>query len=167
MKYELQMWVNAFLKGIPGKTGCFFRNLLLPYKQGKNVTVWDHTHIDSPSKLSMGNHVSINRNCVLNAGGGIEIGNDVLIGPNVTIYSQNHNILDSSKPIREQGYTTKRVIIKSNVWIASNVTILPGVIIGENCVIGANSLVNKSIPANSLVAGNPAVVLKRLYTHND
>lgn len=163
MKYELQMWVNAFLKGIPGYTGCFLRNLFLPYKQGKNVTIWEHTHIDSPSKLKMGNHVSINRNCVLNSGGGIEIGDDVLIGPSVIIYSQNHNFSDASKLIREQGYTTQKVIINNNVWIASNVTILPGVEIGENTVIGANSLVNKSIPANSLAVGNPAKVIRQIY----
>ena len=162
MKYELQLWFNAFLKAIPGKIGCWFRNIFLPYKNGKNVTVWAYTHIDSPSKLTIGNNVSINRNCVLHAGGEIEIGDDVLIGPKVIIYSQNHNYEDTSKLIREQGYTTAKVTIKRNVWVAANVTILPGVTIEENCVIGANSLVNKSVAKNSLVAGNPARVIREL-----
>jgi len=162
MIYELQLWIYAFLKAIPGKTGCFVRNLLLPYKNGKRVRIWSHTHIDSPSKLTLGNDVSINRYGVINAGGGITIGNDVLIGPKVTIYSQNHNFEDSSKLIREQGYTTAEVKIGNNVWIAANVTILPGVVIEDNCVIGANSVVNKSVKRNSLIAGNPAKLIREI-----
>ncbi len=162
MIYEIKLWINAILKGIPGKTGCFFRNLFLPYKNGKNVTVWANTHIDSPSKLSIGNNVSINRNCVINAGGEVEIGNDVLIGPNVTIYSQNHNFNKKNVLFRLQGYTTKKTTIKNNIWIASNVTILPGVTIEDNCVIGANSLVNKDIPKNSLAVGNPVRIIKKI-----
>lgn len=162
MKYELQLWIYGLLKAIPGKIGCSLRNALLPYKNGSNVTIWDHTHIDSPSKLTVGNNVSINRYGILNAGGEIEIGNDVLIGPRVTIYSQNHNFKDTSVLIRNQGYTTVKVIIKDNVWIAANVTILPGVTIEENCVVAANTLVNKSIAKNSLVAGNPGRVIKTL-----
>ena len=97
MIYEIQLWVFSFLKAIPGRIGCRLRNVLLPYKNGSKVLVWSHTHIDSPSKLTLGNNVSINRECVLHAGGEIEIGNDVLIGPGVTIYSQNHNFEDTSK----------------------------------------------------------------------
>jgi len=162
MKYELQLWVYAFLKAIPGKIGCFIRNLLLPYKNGKNVTIWDHTHIDSHSKLTVGNNVSINRYGILNAGGGISIGNDVLIGPRVTIYSQNHNFEDTTELIRRQGYTKAQVKIGNNVWIAANVTILPGVTIEENSVIAANSVVNKDVAKNTLVAGVPARVIKEL-----
>ena len=162
MKYELQLWLLSFLKAIPGSIGCRIRNLLLPYAHGKNVTIWDHTHIDSPSKLKIGNNVSINRGCVLHAGGAIEIGNDVLIGPNVTIYSQNHNFENTTIPINQQGYTTKKVSIGNNVWIASNVTILPGVTIANNCVIGANTLVTKNIEENSVVVGNPCKVIKKI-----
>lgn len=161
MIYEIQLWILSFLKAIPGRIGCALRNLLLPYKNGKKVSIWDHTHIDSPSKLKIGNNVSINRHCTLHAGGEIEIGNDVLIGPNVTIYSQNHSFENHDMPIYKQGYTCKKVTIGNNVWIASNATILPGVTIEDNCVIGANTLVNKNIKKGSLVVGNPCRVIKK------
>ncbi len=161
MLYEIQMWILSFLKLIPGNIGCAVRNTFLPYKHGKGVTIWDHTHIDSPSKLTLGNNVSINRGCVLHAGGGITMGNDVLIGPNVTIYSQNHNFDSNDIPIYKQGYTLNEVIIGNNVWIASNATILPGVSIGDNVVVGANTLVNKNIENGSLVVGNPCRIIKR------
>jgi len=164
--YECQLWLNAILKAIPGEIGCHIRNFILPYKNGKNVKIWAHTHIDSPSKLIVGNNVSINRHGILNAGGGIEIGNDVLIGPNVTIYSQNHNFNNPDRLIREQGYSVNKVTIENNVWIASNVTILPGITIGENTVIAANTLVNKNIESNSLIAGNPARTIRKITKTN-
>lgn len=160
--FELKLWINAILKGIPGRIGCRIRNLLLPYNYGSNVTIWENTHIDYPSRLIVGNHVSINRNCVLNASGSIKIGNDVLIGPNVIIYSQNHNYKKKDIPIRLQGYTRKEVVIGDNVWIGANTIILPGVTIGRNSIVGANSLVNKDVPENTLVAGNPSRVIKSL-----
>jgi maltose O-acetyltransferase len=162
VKYEFILWINEILKIIPGQIGCKIRNVFLPYKNGKKVKVWNYCHIDSPSKLIIGSHVSINRGCIINAGGNVVIGNDVLIGPKVIIYSQNHQYKDCNKLIREQGYTLNKVTIGNNVWIASGVTILPGVSIGDNCVIGANSVITKSIPSNSLVVGNPGKVMKKL-----
>ncbi len=162
MMFEIKLWINAIIKGVPGRTGCRLRNFLLPYKYGSNVTIWANTHIDFPSKLIVGNNVSINRNCVLNASGYIEIGNDVLIGPNVIIYSQNHNYKKKDIPIRLQGYSMKKVLIEDNVWIGANTIVLPGVTIGSNSIIGANSLVNKNVPKNTLVGGNPARVIKSL-----
>ena len=161
MIYEIQLWVFSFLKAIPGRIGCGLRNVLLPYKNGAKVLIWSHTHIDSPSKLTLGNNVSINRGCVLHAGGEIEIGNDVLIGPGVTIYSQNHNFEDTSMPIVAQGYTCKKVTIGKNVWIGEYVAILPGITIGDGAIIGAMSVVSRDIPANSIAVGSPARVIKK------
>ena len=86
VRYELIMWVQNLIKIIPGRIGCIIRNVLLPYKNGKNVTIWDGTHIDSPSKLEIGDNVSINRRSVIHAGGGVKIADNVLIGPGVVVY---------------------------------------------------------------------------------
>ena len=160
MRYELIMWWMAFLKIIPGKIGCTIRNIGIPYKNGANVKVWNGVQIDSPAKLTIGKNVSINRNCILHAGGSIEIGNDVLIGPNVVIYSQNHNFKEQNILIRKQGYTVKKVSIGNNVWLASNTMVLPGVSICSNVVIGAQSLVSKSIEKPGVYAGNPLRFIK-------
>jgi len=160
IRYEIILWYSALLKSIPGKLGCILRNILLPYQKGINVTIWDHVQIDSPSKLKIGNNVSVNRGCILHAGGEIEIGNDVLIGPAVIIYSQNHSYRDLSKKIINQGYNTKKVNIGSNVWIAANAIILPGVTIGEGAVVAAGSVVTKDVDPNTIVGGNPAIFIK-------
>lgn len=162
LRYEIILWYNGFLKLIPGQIGCKLRNLFLPYKQGYSVKIWDFVHIDSPSNLKIGDNVSINRGCVINAAGGVCIGNDTLIGPNVTIYSQNHNFKNTNILIREQGYNRAKVIIGNNVWLASNVTILPGVKISDGIVVAANTLVNKDITEKGIYAGIPAKLTKKI-----
>ena len=159
-RYELIMWLQHLLKLIPGKIGCITRNFFLPYKNGVNVTVWDGTHIDSPSKLKIGDNVSINRGSLIHAGGGVEIANNVLIGPGVVIYSQNHNFHQKDININLQGYNTDAVIINENVWIGARSIILAGVTIGPNSIIGAGSVVKKDVEANTIVAGNPAKFIR-------
>lgn len=155
IKYELILWYNAILKALPGNIGCWIRIRSLPIKAGKGVKIWDDVHIDSPSKLSLGNNVSINRGTVINCGGNVIIGDDVLIGPKVTIYSQNHNFEFNGININKQGYSLKEVVIGNNVWIAANSIILPGVSISNNVVIGAGSVVTKSISEEGVYFGNP------------
>lgn len=161
IRYEIILWYSSFLKAIPGRLGCLIRNILLPYVNGKDVTVWEHVQIDSPSKLTIGNNVSINRGCILHAGGGLEIGNDVLIGPGVVIYSQNHSYRSLNTEIYKQGYETKKVVIGNNVWIAANVILLPGVKIYYGAIIAAGSVVTKDVESNTIVGGNPAIFIKK------
>lgn len=160
IRYEIIMWSQHLLKFIPGKIGCFFRKHLLPFKSGSSSFVWDSVHIDSPSKLIIGNNVSINRGCILNAAGEISILDDVLIGPEVIIYSQNHIYKSLEIKINEQGYIKSSVLIKENVWIGARSIILPGVKIGCNSIIGAGSIVTKDVPPNCIFAGNPARLIK-------
>ena len=92
------------------------------------------------------------------------------IGKNVTI-SNNVNIYTHSQPPTTLakfgiGYFEKRVEIKSNVYIGSNVTILPGTTINNYSVVGAGSIVTKDVPSYSIVAGNPAVIIRSLTPFN-
>ena len=160
VKYELILWYSSFLKLIPGRIGCFVRNLFLPYNNGENVKVWEYVQIDSPSKLTIGNNVSINRGSIIHAGGEVEIGDDVLVGPGVIIYSQNHIYNAKNIKISEQGYETKKVKIYNNVWIGANSIILPGVQIESGAVVAAGSVVTKNVMSNTVVGGNPASLIK-------
>lgn len=160
MKYELILWLSKIINAIPGRIGCCIRNSLLPYKHGINVRFWEGGHIDSPSKLRIGNNVSINRRCTINAGGGVTIGDNTLIGPGVVIYSQNHRYEKRDLLINSQGYVLKSVTIEDNVWIAANSIILPGVTIGRGSVIGSGSVVTRDVPSYSVVAGSPAKVIR-------
>lgn len=110
--------------------------------------------------ITIGNRTGISARVYLAGQGGITIGNDVIFGPNVQVFSENHIYSNSEKTIKEQGVTKKPVIIGNNCWIGAGATILAGVMIGDGSVIAAGSVVTKSVPANSIVAGVPAKVLK-------
>lgn len=111
------------------------------------------------SKVELGNYSGIGIRASI--GGTCIIGDDVMMGPNCTIYTRNHETSDISRPMRGQGFEEERpVFIGNDVWIGGNVTILPGVKIGNHCIIGACSVVTKDIPDWAVAAGNPAVVKK-------
>ena len=121
------------------------------------------------SKISIGNRVVVRPGSFLFAdpaidGGSIEIENDVLLGPGIYMYTNNHNYADRRIPIIDQGHHVgtylDSICIKSGAWIGANVVLLPGVTIGANSVVGAGSVVTKSVPPGVVVAGNPARVIK-------
>lgn len=109
--------------------------------------------------LELGYKSGIGKNCKI--ADGVVIGNFVLMGPNVVIHTTNHEYLNKNEKIMEQGYRkAKQVFIYDDVWIGENVIILPGVNIGQGAVIGAGSVVTKNVEEYSVVAGNPAKVIK-------
>lgn len=109
--------------------------------------------------VSLGDFSGIGINAKI--GGKCTIGRYVMMGPNCTIYSRNHEFSDIAKPMMEQGYSEdKEVIIGDDVWIGGDVTILPGVKIGSHSIIGACSVVTKDVPEYAIVAGNPAQIKK-------
>ncbi|WP_396956736.1 acyltransferase [Nitrosomonas sp.] len=153
------MWLYAFINLVPGRAGCWIRSKIIPARIGPGSLIWDHVQIDSAKKLTIGKNTSINRGCILHAGGGIEIGDDVLIGPRVVIYSQNHKYHDLSTIISRQGYCKRTVKIKDDVWIGACAIILPGVTLEKGCVVGAGAVVTKDIGAYEVVVGNPAKLI--------
>ena len=102
----------------------------------------------------------INHHCTIGDGGMVKIGNHVIIGPNVSIYTAKHP-LEPTK--RLQGWqSVQNITIEDNVWIGGSCVILAGITIGKNTVIGAGSVVTKNIPSNVVAYGNPCQVVKEL-----
>ncbi len=90
----------------------------------------------------------------------VRIGDNVFIGPNVSIYTACHPLDAASRNTLVEW--AEPVNIGNNVWIGGSATILPGVTIGDNVVIGAGTVVTKDIPANVVAAGNPARIIKKI-----
>ncbi len=112
-------------------------------------------------RLTIGNNVGIAANAFISVRGNVEIGDDTIIGPNVSIFSENHVFEDKNIPIRLQGSSRKGVKIGKDCWIGSGVVILDGVTIGDGCVIAAGAVVNKDIPEYSVAGGVPAKTIKK------
>lgn len=110
--------------------------------------------------ISIGSGTGINAGAYLGGQGGISIGKQVIIGPGVKIFSENHNFTNVAIPIKDQGVSRKGVSIGDNCWIGAAVTILDGVSIGSGSVIAAGSVVTRSVPENSVAAGVPAKIIK-------
>jgi acetyltransferase-like isoleucine patch superfamily enzyme len=109
--------------------------------------------------IKVGRNVFINQNCTFYDLGGLDIADDVMIGPNVSIITSGHPIQPSE---RRAGVIAKPIVIERNVWIAAGAIIIGGVTIGENSVVAAGSVVTKSVPPNTLVGGNPARVIRSI-----
>lgn len=112
--------------------------------------------------IKIGNDVAIGEFSHLGGAGGLEIGDDTIIGPYFSTHPENHNYQDQDLLIREQGVNRKGIKIGSNCWIGSKVTILDGVSIGDKCIIAAGTVVTKSFPSDVLIGGVPAKILKEL-----
>ncbi|HEX7693935.1 MAG TPA: sugar O-acetyltransferase [Sphingomonas sp.] len=111
------------------------------------------------TEIRIGRNVFINQNCTIYDLGGVEIGDDVLIGPNVSIITSGHPLEPSQ---RRAAVTASPIAIGRNVWIAAGATVTGGVTIGENSVVAAGAVVTRDVPPNTLVAGVPARVVRTL-----
>lgn len=105
---------------------------------------------------TIGKHVFINHGCSFLDLGGITIEDQVLIGPQVKLVTENHPL----EPTIRKGLITKPIRIKYNAWIGAGATILPGVTIGEHAVVAAGAVVSKDVPARTVVGGIPAKFIK-------
>ncbi len=110
--------------------------------------------------LIIGDNVGIAQNCFIQVRGMVKIGNNVIFGPGVSIFSENHNFYNINLPISVQGETRKGVTIEDGVWLGARTIVLDGVTVGKNSIVAAGSVVTKDVPAYSIVAGIPAKVIK-------
>lgn len=139
----------------------------------EGISIGNNTSIGAQSRLvvattfnqlgkgiRIGNNVGIGEFAYLGGAGGLSIGDGCIIGQYLSCHPENHNFQDLSEEIRHQGTTRKGILIGRNCWFGSKVTVLDGVTIGDGCVIAAGSVVTKDVPAESVVAGVPAKVIK-------
>jgi acetyltransferase-like isoleucine patch superfamily enzyme len=111
--------------------------------------------------ISLGRNCTVNSYAILYGHGGLQIGNDVRIAPQVMIMPMNHIYEDPQVAIRKQGIRTQGIKIEDDVWLGAGAIILDGVTIGKGSVIGAGAIVTKDIPPYSVAVGVPAKVLKK------
>jgi acetyltransferase-like isoleucine patch superfamily enzyme len=110
-------------------------------------------------EIRVGRNVFINQNCTFYDLGGLDIADDVMIGPNVSIITTGHPLEPSQRRTVTIG---KPIVIERNVWISAGSTIIGGVTVGENSVVAAGSVVTKDVPPNTLIGGNPARVIQSI-----
>jgi acetyltransferase-like isoleucine patch superfamily enzyme len=134
---------------------------------GNNVTVAKFSTLQCTGVIQelgvgidVGDNSAIGAYSFLGGQGGIRIGKNVIMGPKVNIFSEDHGFDDLEKPIRLQPTRRQGVMIDDNCWIGANSTIVDGVHIHSGCVIAAGSVVTKDVPANSIAGGVPAKVIR-------
>ena len=109
--------------------------------------------------ITVGRNVFVNQNCTFYDLGGLDIADDVMIGPNVSLITSGHPL----EPSRRRAFTiAKPIVIERNVWIGAGATVIGGVTVGENSVVAAGSVVTKTVPPNTFVGGNPARVIRSI-----
>lgn len=131
------------------------------HSMGKNVNIEKCATFNQ--YVSIGDNSGIGVHCELNGckDGEIEIGDNVMMGPEVVMYTRNHCTRNTEVPMNLQGYDTpSSITIGSDVWIGRRVIILPGVTIGNGVVIGSGAVVTKDIPDYAVAVGVPACVKK-------
>ena len=135
---------------------------------GNNVSIQKNTIIectgvirDIGESLVIGNNVGIAQNAFIQVRGKVIIGNDVIFGPNVSVFSETHNFDNPNLPVRVQGETRRGVIIEDGAWLGTRAIILDGVTVGRNSIVAAGAIVTENVPAGVIVGGVPARILKQ------
>lgn len=163
IRHVCEIYIGALFRWLPGPEGLILRNLLyraLFSRADGTMYIYPHVYIAFCDRISTGKRLSINVGCIIDARGGLEFGDNVLIGPHCTIVTSNHVHDDVDVPICFQPLSEVRTVIGNNVWLGASSTLRPGVHIGDGSIIAAGAMVVHHVPPNCIVAGVPAKVVK-------
>ena len=150
---QLVFQINHTMPGTP-ECEALIRELIPQMGEGSVIT--PPIHIIMGDRMTIGKNVITMYNFTCMSLGGIVIEDNVQIAANVTLLTNNHDLK------HREILTCKPVRICKNAWIGANVTILPGVTVGENAVVAAGDVVSKDVPANTIVGGVPAKVIREI-----
>ena len=172
------LWVEPVLRSVCASVGGRLRAEQLPYIRGKGeLHLGKEVNLSGQSsfffmrvaelepEIRIGDGTFIGHACTFSAGKCIQIGRDCLIATMVRIHDNDGHPLDPERRRRHEKINQTEcadVSIGDNVWVGAAATILKGVTIGDNSVIGTGAVVTTDVPANTVVAGNPAKVVKEL-----
>lgn len=187
---RLKKWIDYLIMNQRDARPRWYIRLLAPLYQerGRESKIYWSVRMDTPPYrfFSLGhNSVIESYSCINNAVGDVIIGNhtrigihNTIIGPvtigdhvnlaqGITVTALNHNFSDTTKRIDEQSISTKHVTIEDDVWIGANAVILPGVTIGQHAVVAAGAVVTTDVPANTVVGGVPARIIKKIDSESN
>ena len=111
-------------------------------------------------EVRIGDKTVLGQECTISAYQHVSIGEQCIIADRVMMIDFDHNVAEVERPIRVQGIYKRDVRVGSNVWIGYGAQILRGVSVGDNAIVGASAVVTKDVPANAVVAGTPARVIR-------
>lgn len=162
LRDETYAWGQFLVGWVPGRFGYYLRGFLVWRLTGSDgiMSIGEWADIRTPQKLKCGRRVFMGRGVQLICGGGITIGDQVMLAPGVRIISNGHRFDRTDIPMRAQGLYEKPVVIGNDVWIGADAIVLPGVTIGDGVVVAAGSMVTKDLPSYVLAAGMPARVIR-------
>jgi maltose O-acetyltransferase len=125
---------------------------------GKRINIGRDVHLSTGSEITIGHRSGLGTGCRVY--GGLIMGEEVMVGPDVAFLSENHRFDRLDEPIGWQGFTERKPPrIEDGVWIGLRATILAGKVVGEGAIVAACAVVTKDVPPYAIVGGNPAVVI--------
>ena len=149
-----KLWMSKYIR----RFRSFVARPLFAYC-GHNVNIERKADFGRGNEISIGNNSGLGINCHVR--GPLEIGENVMMGPNVRIIVRDHCTSRTDIPMCQQGFLpSEKVVISDDVWIGANVIILPGVTVGKGAILAAGAVVTKDVPNYSVVGGVPAKVIK-------
>lgn len=149
--YKTPAEVHEYMKRILGKP------------LDESTTVLPPFYVDYGKPVTIGKRCFIQQCCTFFGRGGITIGDGVFIGPKCNLITINHDV----NPDNRSATYGRPIVIEDKVWIGINSTILPGVKIGYGSIVGAQSVVTHDVPPMTIVAGNPARIIKKIEINHE
>ena len=128
---------------------------------GRFVWIGDKTKIRChEGRVEIGDKTVMGQECTISAYQHVRIGRQCVIADRAMFIDFDHGVVEVERPIRRQGIYKRDVVVGSNVWIGYGACVLRGVSVGDNSIVGTNSVVTKDVPANAVVAGIPARIIR-------